>query len=128
MGELLIEKGVDVIMPVAGGVGQGTAMVAMERGGVLLIGVDTDWSVSSEEFSSITLSSVVKRMDLAVFETIRDVLSGQFVGGTYVGTLENNGVGLASFHELNHLVPADLAAELGQVKEQIISGDIPLSP
>lgn len=128
MGELLIEKGVDVIMPVAGGVGQGTAMVAMERGGVLLIGVDTDWTESSEEFTSITLSSVVKRMDLAVFEAIRDVLSGQFEGGTYVGTLENNGVGLASFHELNHLVSADLVAELEQVKEQIISGDIPLSP
>jgi basic membrane protein A len=83
MGELLIEKGVDIIMPVAGGVGQGTALVAMERGGVYIIGVDTDWTVSSPEFSSITLTSVVKRMDVAVFEAIGNVLSGA------EGTLEH---------------------------------------
>jgi len=128
MGELLIEKGVDIIMPVAGGVGQGTATLALERGGVLIIGVDTDWTVSSPEFSSITLTSVVKRMDVAVFESIGDVLGGAFNGGTYIGTLENNGVGLAPFHELNSLVPHELAAELEQVKNAIIAGNIPISP
>jgi basic membrane protein A len=115
-------------MPVAGGVGQGTATLAMERGGVLIIGVDTDWTVSSPEFSSITLTSVVKRMDVAVFESIGDVLGGAFNGGTYIGTLENNGVGLAPFHELNSLVPHELAAELEQVKNAIIAGNIPVSP
>jgi basic membrane protein A len=128
MGEVLIEKGVDIIMPVAGGVGQGTAMVAMERGGVFIIGVDTDWTVSSAEFSSITLTSVLKRMDLAVFEAIGNVLAGAFSGGTYIGTLENNGVGLAPFHELNDLVSTELAAELEEVKSEIIAGSIPISP
>lgn len=128
MGEILVERGADIIMPVAGGVGQGTAMVAMERGGVYIIGVDTDWTVSSPEFSSITLTSVVKRMDVAVFESIGNVLVGAFSGGSYIGTLENNGVGLAPFHELNSLVPPELAAELEQVKDAIIAGNIPISP
>jgi basic membrane protein A len=128
MGELLIEKGVDIIMPVAGGVGQGTATLAMERGGVLIIGVDTDWTVSSPEFSSITLTSVVKRMDVAVFGSIRDVLEGTFSGGRYIGTLENGGVGLAPFHELNSSVPQELAVELEQVTNAIIAGNIPISP
>jgi basic membrane protein A len=128
MGEILIEKGVDIIMPVAGGVGQGTAMVAMERGGVFIIGVDTDWTISSAEFSSITLTSVVKRMDLAVYEAIGNVLDGEFSGGTYLGTLENNGVGLAPFHELNNLVSNNLAAELEQVRSEIIAGRINISP
>jgi basic membrane protein A len=126
MGEALIERGVDIIMPVAGGVGQGTAMVAMERGGVYIIGVDTDWTVSSPEFSSITLTSVVKRMDIAVFEAITSVLNGQFSGGTYIGTLANNGVGIAPFHELNSLVSSELASELEEVKTGIIEGTIPL--
>ncbi len=128
MGELLIEKGVDIIMPVAGGVGQGTATLAMERGGVLIIGVDTDWTVSSPEFSSITLTSVVKRMDVAVFESITDVLEGTFSGGRYIGTLENGGVGLAPFHELNSSVPQELADELEQVANAIIAGNIPIAP
>jgi basic membrane protein A len=128
MGELLIEKGVDIIMPVAGGVGQGTATLAMERGGVLIIGVDTDWTVSSPEFSSITLTSVVKRMDVAVFESIRDVLEGTFSGGRYIGTLENGGVGLAPFHQLDRLVSAELKSELESVQTGIISGRISTSP
>lgn len=128
MGEVLIEKGVDIIMPVAGGVGQGTAMVAMERGGVYIIGVDTDWTVSSPEFSSITLTSVIKRMDVAVYEAIENVLADEFSGGTYLGTLENNGVGLAPFHELDDLISAELAAELEEAKSEIIAGNIPVSP
>jgi basic membrane protein A len=128
MGEILIEKGVDIIMPVAGGVGQGTAIVAKERGGVYIIGVDTDWTVSSPEFSSITLTSVVKRMDLAVLETIGDVIADEFSGGQYMGTLENNGVGLAPFHELSGLVPAQLEAELDEVREAIVAGTIPITP
>jgi len=44
----------------------------------------------------------------------------------YVGTLENNGVGLASFHDLDSMVPAELKAELDDVKAKIISGEITL--
>jgi basic membrane protein A len=122
MGEMLMDEGVDIIMPVAGGVGQGTATAAMERGGVLLIGVDTDWTISSPEYSSIILTSVIKRMDLAVFDAISRVIEGRFEGGKYVGTLANDGVDLAPFHQLDDLVAEELKAELEDVRAEIIGG------
>jgi len=128
MGELLMDEGVDIIMPVAGGVGQGTAIAAQERGGVYLIGVDSDWTVSSPEYASIILTSVVKRMDVAVLETIQDVIDGSFEGGVYTGTLLNEGVGITPFNELDSLVSGELKAELEQVKTDIIDGKLQTAP
>jgi basic membrane protein A len=124
MGELLMDEGVDIIMPVAGGVGQGTATAAMERGDVYLIGVDTDWTVSSPEYASIILTSVIKRMDVAVFDAIQQVIDGDFEGGVYVGTLVNGGVGITSFHDLDNLVSDELKAELEQVRTDIMDGKL----
>jgi basic membrane protein A len=128
MGELLMDEGVDIIMPVAGGVGQGTATAAMGRGEVYLIGVDTDWTVSSPEYASIILTSVIKRMDVAVFDTIQQVIDGNFEGGVYVGTLENGGVGITSFHHLDALVSDELEAELDQVRVDIMAGKLQTRP
>ena len=55
-------------------------------------------------------------------------LDGSFEGGLYLGTLENNGVGLASFHDLESMVPEGLAAELEEVTAGIIAGDIQTQP
>jgi basic membrane protein A len=127
MGEILMDEGVDIIMPVAGGVGQGTATAALERGDVYIIGVDTDWTVSSPEYISIILTSVIKRMDVSVFGAIQQVIDGTFEGGVYFGTLANNGVDLAPFHELAVLVPAELEEELEQVRAEIVAGNIQTS-
>ena len=59
-GESLMDEGADIIMPVAGPVGLGTATAIQERGDAWIIGVDTDWTVSAEEFADIVLTSVVK--------------------------------------------------------------------
>ena len=45
----------------------------------------------------------------------------RFPTGNYIGTLENDGTGLAPFHDFDSKVPADLKAELDQVKADIIS-------
>jgi len=128
MGELLMDEGVDIIMPVAVGVGQGTATAAMERGDVYLIGVDTDWTVSSPEYSSIMLTSIIKRMDVAVFDAISKVIDGSFEGGLYMGTLVNDGVDLAPFHQLDDIVSEELKAELDGVKAEIVAGTILTQP
>jgi basic membrane protein A len=121
-----MDEGADIIMPVAGPVGLGTAAAVQERGNAYIIGVDTDWYVSAPEYASIILTSVLKNMDVAVFDAAKAVAGGNFAGGFYVGTLENDGVGLASFHDLDSMVPADLKAELTDVKAKIISGEIKL--
>ena len=128
LGEMLIEEGADIILPVAGIVGQGAAAVAKEHNNVYIIGVDTDWTVSVPEYASITLTSVMKNMDVAVFNAINQVVDGTFFGGTFVGTLENNGVGIAPFHNLASIVPATLQDEVDKVRERIISGTIQIAP
>ncbi|MBN1955021.1 MAG: BMP family ABC transporter substrate-binding protein [Anaerolineae bacterium] len=122
--EDLIAEGADIIMPVAGPVGLGTAAAVQENPGTMLIGVDTDWCVSAAEYCNVTLTSVLKNMDVAVLEAVRLSYEGTFEGGVYVGTLENDGVGIAPFHEFEDDVSAELAAELEQIKADIIAGTI----
>ena len=51
-------------------------------------------------------------------------MTGEFKGGNVVGTLANEGVGLAPFHDFEDAVPADLKAELEEIKAGIIDGSI----
>ncbi|MEA3459339.1 MAG: BMP family ABC transporter substrate-binding protein, partial [Chloroflexota bacterium] len=122
-GESLMDEGADIIMPVAGPVGLGTAAACKERG-TMMIGVDTDWYVSAPEFKEVYLTSVLKNMDVAVFDAVKDVLDGTFKGGTYLGTLANDGVGIAPFHVFESKVPADLKAEIEQARADLIAGTI----
>ncbi|MCX7854932.1 MAG: BMP family ABC transporter substrate-binding protein, partial [Anaerolineae bacterium] len=96
-GEELISEGADIIMPVAGPVGLGTAAAVKDHPGTMLIGVDTDWTVSAAEYTDVILTSVLKNMDVAVRDAIKMAVDGTFKGGTYVGTLKNGGVGIAPF-------------------------------
>ncbi len=121
--ESLFDQGADIILPVAGPAGLGSAEVAQERG-LMLIGVDTDWYISAPEFKETYLTSVLKRMDVTVFNAIKAVIDGTFEGGTYVGTLANDGVGIAPFHDYEGEVSEELKAELEGVKQGIIDGTI----
>jgi basic membrane protein A len=128
LGESLMDEGADIIMPVAGPVGLGTAAAVQERGGVYIIGVDSDWTQTSPEFTDITLTSVLKKMDVTTQEAIKMTMEGSFTGGVVVGTLENAGVDLAPFHELDSMVSSDLKAELDTIRQGIIDGSIQTSP
>jgi basic membrane protein A len=123
-GEDLIAEGADIIMPVAGPVGVGTAAAVEENPGTMLIWVDTDGCVSQPEYCDVTLTSVMKNMHVAVFTAIKQAYEGNWEGGIYVGTLENDGVGIAPFHEFEDDVPADLAAELDEIRQGLIDGTL----
>lgn len=122
--ESLVQEGADIIMPVAGPVGLGSAAYCQTSAKCLIIGVDTDWFVSASEYSSIELTSVMKKIDVAVFKTIKDVVDGKFTGGTVTYTLKDGGVDLAPFHDFDSQVPQTLKDELAQIKADIISGAI----
>jgi basic membrane protein A and related proteins len=128
MAETLMGEGADIIMPVAGPVGLGAAAAAQEAGDVYIIGVDTDWTISAPEYADITFTSVKKNMDVAVYEAIEEVVNGTFSGGTFMGTLENDGVGLAPFYDLESMVPAELQDELDALVPEIIAGNIQVAP
>jgi len=124
MAETLMDEGADIIFPVAGPCGLGSAAAIAERGNAWMIGVDTDMTVSSPEYKPILITSVLKNMDKAVYDTIKAVVDGTFEGGKYLGTFTNDGVGLAPYYDNESMVPAEIQAELDEIKQDIIDGTI----
>ena len=124
-GEDFLNEGADVIMPVAGPVGLGTAQAVQASGDAWVIGVDADWTATAPEYEDIILTSVLKLIDNAVFDTI-DVASSDdfqgFQGENYVGTLENEGVGLADVAD--GAVDQAVLDELETIRQGIIDGEI----
>ena len=121
--ESFVQEGADIIMPVAGPVGLGSAAYCKETSSCKIVGVDTDWTVSASEYKDVVLTSVLKNMDVAVYDTIKAAKDGTFKGGVYTGTLANNGVGLAAVSG----AAADLTAALDKLKADIISGAVKVS-
>lgn len=122
--ESLFDEGADITMGVGGPIGIPGFDVARERGGYG-IWVDTDGYTSLEGVQDVILTSVMKNMDVSMFEMVKSALEGNFDGcGVYVGDLANGGVGLGSYHDLADAVPDDLKAEVDALREAIISGEI----
>ncbi len=128
IGVRLLDQGADILLPVAGFVGVGTAAAVKERGNAYLIGVDTDWALTAPEYADIVLTSIEKRVDVSVASAIEDLVDGSFTGGVHVGTLENGGVSIAPFHGLDGLVAPEIRAELAQIEAGIVSGRIKTRP
>ncbi len=122
LAEQFIAQGADIIMPVAGPVGLGAAAAARDAG-AKIIWVDTD-GYESTSYGDIILTSVMKKMDEAVFESLKAGLDGTFDNTPYIGTLENEGVDIAPFHDFDDAVPAELKAKVDELRQAIISGEI----
>lgn len=124
--EALIAQGADVILPVAGPVAEETLAAAQAAGNVYVIGVDSDAFEQPKyaQYQGIILTSVLKGISSAVFDTIASTVDGSFSSEPYVGTLENDGVGLAPFHDLESSVPADVVTKVDELRQQIVSGDL----
>jgi basic membrane protein A len=129
MGMQLLDEGADIIMPVAGNVGQGTIQAMQERGTGLFIGVDSDWAATYPNNDGYVLASVLKRMDVFVYDTIEQVIKDNFIGGApFIFTLGNNGVDLVYNPDARSTIPADLMQEIDQMKFSIIKGDVATLP
>ena len=115
-----VEEGADIVMPVAGPVGLGSAAYCQESGSCWIVGVDTDWTVSASEYTDVILTSVLKNMDVAVFNAIKAAQDGTFAGGIYTGTLADDGVGISDVAGASD----ELNSELDAVKQGIIDGSI----
>ena len=122
----LYDEGADIVMPVAGPVGLGSAALASELGTdkLKIIGVDVDQYLTDPEHAGVYLTSVEKKMDATVMQAIEAAMDGSFAGGVIVGTLDNGGVGLAPFHDLESAVSDELKGELDTIRSGIIDGSI----
>lgn len=83
------QDGADVIYHAAGGVGVGLINAAKEND-FWAIGVDQDQSALAPDH---VLASMIKRVDNAVYQTVEDVVNGDFEGGVHRFDIANNGVG-----------------------------------
>ena len=122
--ESLMQEGADIIMPVAGPVGLGSAAVCKETGNCMIVGVDADWYVTAPEYKEVVLTSVLKLIDVAVFNTIKDAVDGKFTGGMVTYTIADGGVDIAPFHDFDGQVSADLKAEIEAAKAALIDGSL----
>ena len=123
-----LDQGADIVMPVAGPVGKGAGAALSEAKDagkdVKLIWVDSDGYLTAPDYKDIMLSSVMKQMGDAVETVVKEDKEGKFNNTPYVGTLANDGVRLAPFHDLDSQVPAELKSELDQIKKDIIDGKL----
>jgi basic membrane protein A len=123
-----ISEGADIIFPVAGGVGLGSAKAVQtaDNGGkkVNMMWVDTDGCVSAATYCKFFLTSVEKGITESVKTAVLAAANGTFKGGNYIGTLQNGGAVLAPFHQFTSQIPSSLQSELDQLKTQIENGQI----
>ncbi|WP_182113343.1 MULTISPECIES: BMP family protein [unclassified Actinotalea] len=124
--EQFIASGADVILPVAGPVGAGSLNAASQADGVSVIWVDSDGyeQESNADTKNLILTSVIKQIGTAVFDTIASAVDGEFSNEPYVGTLENGGVDLAPLHDFESTVDPALVEQVDALREQIINGEI----
>jgi basic membrane protein A len=112
-----IAKGSRVVFQVAGECGLG-ALEAARESGIWGIGVDGDQSHLGRHI----LTSAVKRLEVAVFDTIEELVGGTLeTGRTSLFSLRNSGVGLGT---ISAAVPHALKEEIEDVKAEIVAGKI----
>ena len=123
-----IEKGADVIFTAAGNSGLG-AFDAVEQYGrnangeanKFVIGVDSNQNGVKPGF---VLTSMVKRVDNAVYDVVKEVLGGGFKGGFHVFGLDKDGVAYALDENNKALIPAEVIQRVEQARTKIGTGEI----
>ncbi|MBA2333949.1 MAG: BMP family ABC transporter substrate-binding protein [Blastocatellia bacterium] len=123
-----IEKGADVIFTAAGNSGLG-AFDAVEQYGKnaqgeankFVIGVDSNQNGVKPGF---VLTSMVKRVDNAVYDVVKEVLEGKFKGGFHVFGLDKDGVAYAMDENNTAIIPVDVIQKTEEARAKIVSGEI----
>ena len=117
----MFDEGADIVYQVAGGTGIGI-IEAAKATGHYAIGVDTDQDSMAPGH---VLTSVLKRVDVAVESVIEQYAAGEFPGGEVINFgLPENGVALSDMVHTKDRIPAEYLAKVDELKAQIIDGSI----
>lgn len=126
--EGFISQGADIIMPVAGPVGSGTLAAikaASNADSLKAVWVDSDGFLTTGD--SHILTSVMKEIGAAVYDTVKAAQDGTFDSTPYIGTLANGGVGIAPFHDLDSQVSDDMKSKVTELTDEIKAGTLDVS-
>jgi basic membrane protein A len=124
--ESMYQNGADVVYHAAGGSGAGLFQAAVEYSTsnnthVWAEGTDSDqWLSASSDQQPYILTSNLKRVDTAVYDTIRDFVQGKYTGGVHTFDLKAGGVGYATSGGFVD----DIKSQLDAIAEKIKSGSI----
>ncbi len=116
----LYSEGVDIIYAVAGGTGNGVIQAARETG-KYVIGVDSN---QDHMAPGQVLTSMMKRLDVAVLRLIELRIRGKLQGGVHRFDYRNGGVSLTEMEYTSKMLPSDLIRELHEIEKQIADGVI----
>ena len=123
-GSALIGQGADIIFAAAGQTGLGTAQ-ACQDGKALFIGVDSDQFLTIPAIGDTIITSAIKKIDVAVFETIKKAVDGTLKGGVNEALgIKEDAVGLAPYHDWDAKVPAETKAQVDAAKAEIAAGTV----
>ena len=123
--QTLLDQDADVILPVGGPIYQSAAEAIKDAdNGSVLIGADSDLYEADPRYKDIAFTSVEKGMRPAVKDVVEQSAKGDYSNTPYVGTLKNDGVGIAPFHDYESKVAKGLQGELDKIKSGIIDGSI----
>ncbi len=118
--EGMYQQGADIVYHAAGGSGGGVFQAA-KAAGKWAIGVDSDQALTADaSVRDVILTSMIKRVDVGVFDFIKSVKEGTFTAGNHVFDLKAGGVDFATTG--GHI--DDIKGKLDDLKAKIISGEI----
>ncbi|MFK7942037.1 MAG: BMP family protein [Paracoccaceae bacterium] len=115
-----IDRGADVVYHAAGGTGMGVIQAAAEAG-KLAIGVDSNQNGIAP---GSVLTSMLKRVDVAAYETMKDAQSGTFETGVRILGAAEGGVDWALDENNASLVSDDMKAAVEGARAKIVAGEI----
>ena len=115
-----IDRGADVVYHAAGGTGIGVIQAAADAG-KLAIGVDKN---QNGLVPGSVLTSMLKRVDVAAYETFKDALDGKFSSGLHSLGVAEGGVDWALDDNNASLITADIKAAVEQARKDILSGKV----
>ncbi len=113
-------RGADIVYHAAGGTGMGVFEAAEEEG-FYAIGVDSD---QDHLVPGSILTSMLKRVDVAVYNVVEDVVRGEFRPGVHEFGVADEGVGTTEFTYTKDVIPRDVMDRLDDIKQQIADGRI----
>jgi len=115
-----MDRGADIVYHAAGGTGTGVIR-AVADADMLAIGVDSDQYALAP---GNMLTSMVKRVDVAAYDTLSDAMSGNFDAGVNILGLAEDGVDWVNDDNNEELLTADIRKAVQAAREAIIAGDI----
>jgi basic membrane protein A len=115
-----IAAGADILYHAAGTTGHGVFEAARQMG-VKAIGVDSD---QYDEMPGTIVTSMIKRVDVAVYDTIMAVAEGRFRSGVMSFGLAENGVGYVSDGPHATDIPPEIKAKVAELREKVIRHEI----